>query len=814
MRGWCDALATPRPLGPLIDAVADLPGEQAARLRAAVDAGDSEAIYARLIGTLADRKPSVWVIEDAHWADGATLDLLRFVARRIDALPALVVVSYRDDEIGDEHPVAALLGDLATCPAVTRMELDRLSDAAVATLAIGSGVNAEALYQLTGGNPFYVTEVLAAGPEVLAREALPRSVSEAVWGRLARLSTAGRQVAQAAAVCGPRVSPVLLEEIFPGSAAALAECLRAGVLLGEADTVGFRHELARRATAEKVPNHARRRLHKQVLTLLAKPPIDPNTLATLAFHADKAGDADAVIRYAPAAAERAALLGAHGEAAELYALTLAHADTTPTEQRVIWLEQHAFSSYMSGLPDTAVSSFREAITLRHKLGDQLGEGDNLRWLSNMLWPQGHTIEANKAGVASLRLLEDMGPCPQLAWSLLNMAQLAAWDHDPACIDYAARASTLGAHLGNRAVVVRARCFAAVAAVTHGDTGWDDLEAAWRDAMAEALCEEAGLAGSLLCWFAALHHRLDRAEAYIADTTTFCDDYQLGVYRAFATGAAAFAALHRGNWAAALASANDVLTRPALATVHRIFPLVSVALIRARRGEQPVGPLLDEALAAADSDDLFRFGVVWAARAEAAWLVGDDDTAHAEALAGLALATEHTDPWLVGHLRRWAHVGGGSFADAPTVDTITPYRLEVSGDWRAAAAEWTRLGCPYDAAVAQLSGDVPTVQAALGTFRQLGARAAARRAQQRLTRLRGRTQSRRADTLSDPDGLTRREREVLALLAGGRSDTEIAAALHISRKTASHHVSSILTKLRVDNRIQAAAHTLRRLTPRA
>ncbi|MCV7101511.1 ATP-binding protein, partial [Mycobacterium palustre] len=634
LRGWCDPLVTPRPLGPLVDALTDLRGERAARVRAAIDAGATESIYAGLIGMLGDRRPSVWVIEDVHWADGATLDLLRFLARRVEGLPALLVVSFRDDEIDDKHPLAVLLGDLVGCAAVTRLALNPLSEAAVASLAVGSGVNADALYRLTGGNPFYVTEVLAGGPDVLTREALPRSVSEAVWGRLARLSSAGRRLAQAAAVCGPRVGPALLEKLCPGSAAALAECLGAGVLLAEADSVGFRHEMARRATADQIPDHQRRQLHKRILTLLAEPPIDPNTLAALAFHADQAGDLDAVLRYAPAAAERAALLGAHGEAAELYALTLRHADDTPTEQRVVWLERHAFSSYLSGLPDKAISAFREAITLRHKLVDRLGEGDNLRWLSNMLWPQGRTAEAVEAGVASLRLLEATGPSPQLAWSLLNMAQLAAWDHDPACSDYAARALALGTRLADRAVVVRARCFAAVATVQRGDTGWDDLEAAWRDAVSGALFEEAGLAGSLLCWFAAVHHHLDRAEGYIADTTAFCDEYQLGVYRAFASGAAALVALHRGSWATALGFANDVLTRPALAPLHRIFPLVSMALIRARRGERRVAALLDEAAAAADSDDLFRFGVVWAARAEAAWLAGDDDAARGAALAGL------------------------------------------------------------------------------------------------------------------------------------------------------------------------------------
>ena len=116
LRGWCDGLATPRGLGPLIDMLAGLAGEPAARVRAGIAAGDPEAFYARLLGLLGtgDGKPWVWVIEDAHWGDGATLDLLRFLARRIEALPVLLVVSYRDDEIGEQHPLAVLLGDVAT----------------------------------------------------------------------------------------------------------------------------------------------------------------------------------------------------------------------------------------------------------------------------------------------------------------------------------------------------------------------------------------------------------------------------------------------------------------------------------------------------------------------------------------------------------------------------------------------------------------------------------------------------------------------------------------------------------------------------
>jgi DNA-binding CsgD family transcriptional regulator len=446
--------------------------------------------------------------------------------------------------------------------------------------------------------------------------------------------------------------------------------------------------------------------------------------------------------------------------------------------------------------------------VRHELGDRLAEGDNLRWLSQMLWPLGRSTEAREAGRASLRLLEDCGPCPQLAWSLVNLAQLAAFGYDPAAAQYAAQAITLGTQLGQPAVVLRARSCAALATVLRTDTGWDELEVALRAAMAtEVLAEHAGIAGAIMCWTAVLHHDLDRADRYIAETTAFCRNHDLGAFQPAAAGADALVSLYRGDWAHAEGAAHVVLTRPGVSPMNRAMPLLTVALIRARRGDQPVATLLDEARAGVEPVDLFRLGPVWAARAEAAWLRGDDETAYAEAEAGLAAAPAvGADPWLVGHLHRWLHLSGGRPASTPADDPITPYRLETSGDWRAAAAAWTALGCPYDAALAQLGGDVAAVKESLATFRRLGARAAARRARQRLAQTRGRgPHSRRADTRADPHGLTRREHDVLALLARGHRDADIATILCISPKTVGNHVSAILSKLGVQNRTQAAAY---------
>jgi predicted ATPase len=157
LAGVCEDLLTPRALGALWDIARTRPGPLATALAARAN---PDLLLAAVLEELARRPaPTVLIIEDAHWADGATLDVLRHVTRRISELPAVLILTYRDAEVGVSHPMRGLLGGLAGSP---RLPLSPLSADAVTELAADSAVDAEALFQLTDGNPFFVTEVLAS----------------------------------------------------------------------------------------------------------------------------------------------------------------------------------------------------------------------------------------------------------------------------------------------------------------------------------------------------------------------------------------------------------------------------------------------------------------------------------------------------------------------------------------------------------------------------------------------------------------------------------------------------------------------------
>ncbi|MEV3992713.1 AAA family ATPase [Streptomyces sp. NPDC049837] len=794
--GYCDPLSTPRPLGPLADVAAELGPEVEEAL--AAGAG-GPAVFRSLLHTLRQAPDATLLVcEDVHWADGATFDLLRFVARRIETTRAMLLVTYRDDEVGPLHPLAVVLGDLTGCPALARYDLEPLSRTAVARMAAGAPHDPVALHAITGGNPFFVTEVLAA-PE----PGIPTTVREAVIGRLARLRPHARDVVEAAAVAGPSAPIDLLGALVADAESAVDEVLAAGVLEADGTRLAFRHELVRAAVLDAIPGIRRRRLHGLVLAALRASATGPApNPSRLAYHADEAGDAEAVLEYAPAAAAHASGLAAHREAAAQFARALRHAGAAPEDRRATLLEGHAFASYMTGLVPDAIESWEAAGHLRHAMNDVPHEGDDLRWSSYMLWLLGRNQEARERGIEAVRLLERGGPTLELGRAHLNVAEQASFDCDVATTAaHAERAIEAGRHIGDVGLVLRARFHAAIATVLRHDRGWEELEDVWQQAAARRLVEHAGMFGPVISAVAMVHRDFDRARDYDRRAVAFCRDYDLDMFLDYLRGARAMGLVHQGAWDEAAEEAAAVLPLRSLPPVSRIFPLLALALVRARRGDPEVRPLLDEAATLGEPSDLVRMGPVWEARAEAAWLAGDDEAAMAEATRGLPPPGQDHDPWAAGACARWIRLAGGR---PPAGSAMGPFAQELAGDWAAAAAAWQRLGCPYDAALARLAGDPEAVAEAVAGFDALGARAAVARGRARLKELGVRmgTRGPRAATRAHQYGLTVREQEIVDLLREGLSGPDIAARLFITPKTAGHHVTAILRKLGVHSRAEA------------
>jgi tetratricopeptide (TPR) repeat protein len=407
--GTCDPLFTPRPLGPLLD-VAEAVGGEIAQLMS----GDPQphVVASALLHELRDNGATILVFEDVHWADEATLDVIRLIGRRIESARVLMIASYRDDELETAKPLRLLLGHLADAD---RVILSPLSPDAVARLS-EQRVDADELFRVTAGNPFFVTEVLAAG-----NGEIPHTVRDAVLARAARLSSPAQRVLETVAVVPPQAELWLLDTLAEEAADLVDECLGSGMLRSDGQAVVFRHELARLAVEESLPLTRSRDLHTRALAALADPPDGAPDLARLAHHADALGDSDAVLRFAPAAAERAASLGAHREAVAHYARALRFGDRLPVNERAELLERRARECFLTDQYDEGIASLEQALECRRELGDRIKEGDDLRRLSDFLWCPGRTQESERAARDAVALLEQLPPGPELAWAYSNLA---------------------------------------------------------------------------------------------------------------------------------------------------------------------------------------------------------------------------------------------------------------------------------------------------------------------------------------------------------------------------------------------------------
>jgi DNA-binding CsgD family transcriptional regulator/tetratricopeptide (TPR) repeat protein len=806
--GACDALQTPHPLAPLHDiARAENVGFRALM---SADTNRAELFEAVLTELQGSRRPILAVIEDVHWADDATMDLLKFLGRRIDRVACLLVVSFRDDQLTPAHPLRRLIGQLP--PALTtRIDVPRLSLAAVEVLARRALQSAQGLHAVTQGNPFFVTEVLRHGGE-----AVPRAVRDLVLARYAELHAGAQAVVRLACVVPGRMERWLVERLLGDDVAAIEASLGSGLLGSSIDgALVFRHELARVAIESSLVEPVARSLHAAVLGALRSDTRAQASLARLVHHAVRCDDHDAVMHYAPQAADQARQRGAYREAAAHYATALRHAEIAGVDddaERVAnWLDGYAGGCERSDQLDELIAARLRLGAMHRRAGHVVSDARNLSQLAMSYTLALRNREAEAASRQALALLEPLPPSADLAtaWRVQAHLCMLARDHDQS-IRYSSQALELAERLGERETAALAvNTLGAATIHVDYDAGRAHLLRALDIGVADKRHFVVANALNNLAAASCELFRLSEAEEFLRQALALCERDEFERNRSYYLSMQALCDVYLGRWDAGAARALEIVGFSGAWNTSRIFALVALGRVQARRGEPDASATLDEALSLAEASQALRhIAPVRAARAEAAWLRGDTKAVVEEARAALARAASSGPFWFASELAYWLHRAGA--ADGVPARCVAPYALQIAGDWAAAAAAWATVGCPYEQARALAEGDGDAPLRAWRLFDAMGARPAADAVRRQL----GKASRRllppvaRLPTPGNPFQLTPREVEVLSLLCAGMKNAAIAARLVRSVRTVDHHIAAIYGKLGVSSRSEAVAAALR------
>ncbi len=788
--GACEPLTVPAPLGPMRELFEAAGGGDLVAL-----GSDDRLVLGRaVLKALADRAPVVAVVEDLHWADPLTLDVVRILARRLEEAGVVLVVTYRDDEVKAHPALGLLLGDLASAPIVDRIALGPLSETAVRDLAGPEGLDAAELARRTGGNPFLVVESIAAGSR------LPASIRDAALARVGRLSRAAREAVDAAAVIGQRFDIPLLQAVLPVDAAAIADALARGVLLADGRVLYFRHELIREAIEYSISPQRLADLHARAMAALASRPGGAD-YARLAHHSELAGLAGDACRYAILAADEAEQVGAVHEVwlQTDRALRLGH-HLSDRDRFELLIRYARASNFANPRLEDAVDAAERAVALADKVSDRVWGARAAVTLAWTLWSLERVVEAKAAVERAIAALEPDADIPELARAYAALARMEATSFDPA---RAAEAGARALQLAHQAELQDVPIDVSISlGLASGHRGRPEALQALTDALDRA--KRAGLTIQMVRTYVNLITVAVSLRAHALVDQVRCE--ALPLLQEFHTPVPARAIefygarslLDRGRWtqARALAARCDRSLPGELPVAQAIE-----GLVRARCGEPDSAQLLDRAweeIRALGPAESSRHGMIRVALVEAAWL---RDDRHA-AMAHLRSAGE--SPAVPRFARPGSELAlwGARLGVELGLPDGSPsaVRLELEGDWRGAITAWRELDAPYEAALAALPGDGRAARDALGTLHRLGARAAARA----FTRERGArgtraTRGPRRSTLAHPAGLTRREQQVLEEVATGATNATIARTLHLSERTVAHHVAAILRKLGAPNR---------------
>jgi DNA-binding CsgD family transcriptional regulator/tetratricopeptide (TPR) repeat protein len=749
--------------------------------------GDREALFSAVLDLLQrSLRPTVAVVDDLHWADEATLDLVTYLGRRVGRTSGMLILTFRDEHSSD-LPLGAVLGGIPHA-SVKSVHLKGLS--LESTLAMHeNATEATRIWEISAGNPFFISELLNGG----FSGPIPGSIHDVMRVRMHRLSPRAKNLVKLASVVPGRIEKDLLNAVDPDWSDANDDAVFRGLLEASPEELRFRHEVARRAVEADLTDFERREVNALVLRALEDQAGD---LSRCAHHARESGDPDAMLRHVPKAAVVASRMGSHREAlAHFRAVEPFIAGMTLLDRAAhyeVWAEEENRGG-------TGYRQAEQAVALRRDLGDLQALGRSLLLASRMALWDGDTDLSARLAKEAVSILEDSGgdllaaaytqlsrlsilfgdaesavtlaekalstaggPSPSRAEALANLGTLRALQHYPDGIGMLEESAQIAEGLGLTAI--RNRALNNISAVA---ARWRDTRTA-RNAM-ERLTQD-----------------VDEEE----DPATAAHNHLRFASVEFVSG----------NYQKAVSNlelADDQNLQPRAQTLKALI----FAQLEARTGPQSQETALAAAreLARTSSEHQFLAQVA-AATAERIFVSRSRKAAATkENLEILRRMINVGDPWNTGEPAMWLWLDG-HIRSLPD-QTPEPILMLAGGQWKESASWFGDRGAPYEQAVALSLGDTAAKLEALSILDQIGAWPLANKIRSELREAgtpgvpRGTIESTRANPL----GLTRRQAEVFGLIREGLSNAEIADRLFVSIRTAETHVGAVLAKLGVSSR---------------
>jgi predicted ATPase/DNA-binding CsgD family transcriptional regulator len=797
-QGICDALFTPRPLAPLYDVLLQL-GKSIPESN--IDATNRTAFFTNFFQELNDRtEVNLVVFEDIHWADEATLDFIKFFARRISQLKCLFILTYRDTEIPFSHPLRNIMGQLNP-DSFTRIELQPLSKQAVGKMANGRGYNGEDVYRITNGNPFYVTEILAS-----YSEGVPDNIKDSILSVYNRMNEKTKHVWEILSVLPTAFEMNYLDKMDASYLPAVQNCIDSKILIVDKGRILFKHELYRRTIESSLSPLARIALNKKILDLLLESFEENDAPERIIHHAKNANEYDLVVKYAPMAAKQAASVGAHIEAARLYLTAIEYYQGNDEDTLLRFYESYAYECYLTNQPKEAIIYTNRALDIWKKKNDIEKIGNSMRLLSRLWWWSGNWHRAENFAKEAIDVLENQPSSKAKAMAYSNLAQLKMLTEKlDECLYWGEKAITIARELNDGETLSHALNNVGTVQMTQGsmEKGNGLLQQSLAIALKNSYNEHAARAYTNLGCNSVMLKNYAEAEKFFEEGIRYSEERDLDAWSSYMLSWTARLKLETGHWKEAYSIAETLLKNETQTPVIRIIVLVVAATIKMRRGEEDaLRQLMDAKTMASQSMESQRILPVLSALLEYEWINGsiviEDRLLDAVKTKVAGSDTVYGNGEFVFWLKK-------SRKQKLTVKNMEEgYHADSPTSAMKAAAFWERAGSPYQQALALFETDDENKRKAIAIVQRLGATAVYERMKFEMRRsgIKNIPRGIRKTTRSNPEFLTDRELDVLRLLQEGLHNKEIATRLFISAKTVDHHISAILYKLEVNSRTKA------------